>query len=678
MLRLRTSLKAGIAGCPVACRAILDLPAMRRSAFPTFVAIVSLIAITIVPSVAAQTAPNAAASTAAAADTSERFFGAVQSIYNPDRATQAGVQWERLIFPWSLIQKSGPAAWNDGYFSDQQVAQEVARGIQVVGLATYTPQWASSTPQTPRPTNVPANLYLPFDDPKNYWGQFMFKLAQRYSGQINTWVIWNEPDLYTDQILYTWDGSITDLYQLVKVGSQAVKKANPNAKVVLPGLTYWYDKDGGRPLYLARFLEVAAHDPSAAQNGDYFDVVDLHQYINPLNIYAATRVYQRAMAQYGVSKPIWIGESNIVPSDDPMNPIAATFHGTMDQQAAYIIQAFALARAAGAERMSIYKLTDEAREGGSELYGLVRNDGTPRPAYNAYQTAVKYMSHPLSAVYTWDGASEIPTEDQITQLLNSNAHRTQWIWPAAVNRVTLERGTERDIIVWNASPKLVTAQIPAAAKSAQVIDKFGKDTGEVVAQNGVYHLELAPTTDNTDPRDSTEYLVGGDPRILVEHVTPLPTAVDAPIQVVWPANPSVANITGVLLSPGTTTSVPCRFDPTVRLYASVDGGPTLSAGTGAKRLVTESGLSYPVWDFNGVDISAANSGKDIDFWMDVNGVSTHATRWTYSTAPPPPPPTPTPSADMATSTPDDAQPTPTPTPLVNLTWQQKPTASCTS
>jgi hypothetical protein len=587
------------------------------------------------------------------------------------------VQWERLIFPWSLIQKTGAAAWNDGYFSDQQISQEVARGIQVVGLAAYTPQWASSTPQTARPTNVPLNLYLPFDDPKNYWGQFMFKLAQRYSGQINTWIIWNEPDLYTDQILYTWDGSISDLYQLVKVGYQAVKKANPNAKVVLPGLTYWYDKQGGRPLYLARFMEAASHDPSAAQNGDYFDIVDVHQYSNPLNIYGAIRVYQRALAQYGLNKPIWVGESNIVPDDDPMNPLGPAFHGTMDQQAAYIIQAFALARAAGAERMSIYKLVDEAREGGNELYGLVRNDGTTRPAFTAYQTAVKYLSSPLSAVYTWDGASEIPTEDQITQLLNSDDKRTQWIWPAAVNRVTLERGAERDIVVWNASPKLVTASIPAAAKSAQVIDKFGKDTGEVIAQNGVYHLELAPTTDNTDPRDPTAYLVGGDPRILVEHVAPLPTAVDAPIQVVWAQTPSVANITGVLLSPGTLTSVPCRWNPTVRLYASVDGGPTLNAGTGAKRVVNENGLTYPVWDFNSIDISAANSGKSIDFWMDVNNIATHATRWTYSTAPPPTPtplPTPigmpTPSTD--TSTTDDSQTAPP----VNLTWQQKPTSSC--
>src|SRR5262249_50825908 len=210
-------------------------------------------------------------------DTRERFFGAVQAIYQPGRAAQAGVQWERLIFPWSLIQKEGPNAWSDGYFSDQQIKDEAARGIQIVGLAMYTPQWATTTPATPKPTNVPVNLYLPFDDPQNYWGQFMFKLAQRYKGQIDTWVIWNEPDLYSDAFAYTWDGSITDFYQLVKVASQAVRKANPAARVALPGMTYWWDKESGRPLYLARFLEAAGHDPSAAAAGDYFDVVVVHQ-----------------------------------------------------------------------------------------------------------------------------------------------------------------------------------------------------------------------------------------------------------------------------------------------------------------------------------------------------------------------------------------------------------------
>ena len=608
-------------------------------------------------------------------DTRERFFGAVQAIYNPDRAAQAGVQWERLIFPWSLIQKDGPDSWGDGYFSDRQISDEVGRGIQVVGLAIYTPQWATITPQTPKPTNVPKNLYLPFDDPHNYWGQFVFKLAQHYKGQIDTWVIWNEPDMYSDTIAYTWDGSLTDLYQLVKVADLAVKKANPNAKVALPGMTYWWDKEGGRPLYLERFLETASKDPTAASAGDYFDIVVLHQYSNPLNTFAAVKTMERAMAVYGIDRPIWVGESNVAPDDDPGKAITPVLHATMDQQASYIIQAFALARAAGVDRMSVYKMVDERPEGPGELFGLVRNDGAPRPAFTAFQTAVRYLSAPTSAVYGWDGAGDPPTGAQISQVLRSNDHRTQWIWPAAVNWVTLERGAERVTVAWNASPKLTTAHIPATVKSAQVIDKFGKDTGEVVAQNGQYSFELYPTSNNTDPRDPSAYLVGGDPRIVVERVAPLPTAVDATVEVLWPKDAASANVTGELLQPNGRQAVPCRWTPNVRLFASVDGGPAILVGSGAKRMVTQDGLQYALWDFNNVDISPASQGKSIDFWLDVSGVATHATRWTYAMAPPvTPTPVPTPAASPSDADNQTPEPTPTPTPLP--TWQHLPTSSC--
>src|SRR5215469_10655499 len=115
--------------------------ARTSAAFRLVAALGLLLAANIQPAVA-----DGNASPFAATDTSERFFGAVQSIYNPDRAAQAGVQWERLIFPWSLIQKTGPNSWRDGYFSDQQIAQEISRGIEVVGLAVYTPQWATSMP----------------------------------------------------------------------------------------------------------------------------------------------------------------------------------------------------------------------------------------------------------------------------------------------------------------------------------------------------------------------------------------------------------------------------------------------------------------------------------------------------------------------------------------------------
>jgi hypothetical protein len=66
-------------------------------------------------------------------------------------------------------------------------------------------------------------------------------------------------------------------------------------------------------------------------------------------------------------------------------------------------------------------------------------------------------------------------------------------------------------------------------------------------------------------------------------------------------------------------------------------------------MVTQDGLTYPVWDFNAIDVSTAAQGRSIDFWLDVSGVATGATRWTYSANQPPP-----------------------------AFWQHRPTTSCTT
>ena len=53
---------------------------------------------------------------------------------------------------------------------------------------------------------------------------------------------------------------------------------------------------------------------------------------------------------------------------------------SLDQQASYIIQAMAMAVAAGVERYAVYKATDEKAENDTELWGLIRNNGTTKPA----------------------------------------------------------------------------------------------------------------------------------------------------------------------------------------------------------------------------------------------------------------------------------------------------------
>ncbi len=65
-----------------------------------------------------------------------------------------------------------------------------------------------------------------------------------------------------------------------------------------------------------------------------------------------------------------------------------------------------------------------------------------------------------------------------------------------------------------------------------LIDKLGNRSTPTIGADGRYHLTLPPSTDNSDPRDSSLYLVGGSPIILQEtgvavSATP-PTAIPTP------------------------------------------------------------------------------------------------------------------------------------------------------
>ena len=84
--------------------------------------------------------------------------------------------------------------------------------------------------------------------------------------------------------------------------------------------------------------------------------------------------------------------------------------------------------AAGVERQAIYKMVDEEAEQG-QYYGLVRNNGSTRPAYTAFQVAASYFTAVKSAYYTWPGLPGPAAEADIWRILDSVKTRTQFIWP---------------------------------------------------------------------------------------------------------------------------------------------------------------------------------------------------------------------------------------------------------
>ena len=415
-------------------------------------------------------------------------FGAVEAYTVPVRAREAGVAWERAIFRWDQFQPNSPSDWyGNKLMSDSDLALELAEGRQVVGVVLGTPAWMWHDPNA-----APRNLDLPFDAPGNYWGQFVRRLVYQYRGRIDDWIIWNEPDIWNNSSgNQQWNGSVEQYYQLVKVACQAAKAANPRSRVILAGLTYWWDQQFGREQYFHRFLNVASHDPTAWTNGFYFDVAALHLYGNPQDLYDVPRYFRKMMQEYGLDKPIWINETNAVPWDDAGVRLGRdSYRVSMDEQASYLIQAFASALAAGVERVSVYKMQDDLDRPGAEPYGLVRSDpgASPRASYQAFQVISRYMSGAKAARLYRQGS---------------------------VAGVRIERGRDWVTILWNLSPAQTQVALSARAPVATLVDKFGHST-PMSSKGGKYFVDLSGATANTVPGAPNQYHIGGSPLLLVE------------------------------------------------------------------------------------------------------------------------------------------------------------------
>ncbi len=113
-------------------------------------------------------------------------------------------------------------------------------------------------------------------------------------------------------------------------------------------------------------------------------------------------------------------------------------------------------------------------------------------------------------------------------------------------------------------------------------------------------------------------------------------SVDAKIEIVWPqGNLPVTqarrvNITAYLFEPNTARTVGCDFNNTVRLWQALNNNPVSSVATGTRRLVSRNGVTFPVWDFNDIDVSAARDPLNkYYFYVTVDGVTTNFNVWSH-------------------------------------------------
>jgi hypothetical protein len=152
-------------------------------------------------------------------------------------------------------------------------------------------------------------------------------------------------------------------------------------------------------------------------------------------------------------------------------------------------------------------------------------------------------------------------------------------------------------------------------------------------------ITAAATPTATATRSPTRTPVSAPPALS----RPTPSAIQAKIEIVWPhggvpvREADLANITAYLIAetnnPASSLPEPpaCAWAPTVRLWAALNADPARQVAVGQKRMVTADGRTFPVWDFNDVDVAAARDpANKLTFFATVDGVRTLHNVWTHA------------------------------------------------
>jgi hypothetical protein len=198
------------------------------------------------------------------------------------------IKFLRISFGWDAIEEvKGTYNW---LFWDDYVNTAVNEyGLTLVPYICYVPRWNSS--------GANDSIYYWNYPPKDYeaFGNFVKALVTRYKDKIKTWELWNEPDIW----IY-WQGTKNQFAKFLKEGAEAVRAADPDAKIVFPGIAY-------DPNFLMQMF----NDYKLSR---YFDIVNIHNYYETWHRHPIESIIEYVnevhdvVWRYGNNQAIWMAE----------------------------------------------------------------------------------------------------------------------------------------------------------------------------------------------------------------------------------------------------------------------------------------------------------------------------------------------------------------------------------
>jgi hypothetical protein len=286
-----------------------------------------------------------------------------------------GVNWVRVAFDWSIVQPVQSGGYElAGY--DKLVDVFARARINILGLLAYAPRWANGD----QPSHFP-----PLDS--HNFASFASYLAARYALRgVHTWEIWNEPNMpqfwkpRPDVAAYT---------KLLVTAHSAITKVDANSEVLSAGLAPAADTENS--LSPATFLR------GIYQSGGrgHFEAVGAHPYSFPATpddphpsnswqqLSATPSNLREVMISNGdADKKIWLTEFGAPTSGRHPG------HVSENKQAEVLARGYRLAYSyPWSGPLFWYDYQDIcANPDDSECsFGLVRTDGSLKPAYFAFQ-----------------------------------------------------------------------------------------------------------------------------------------------------------------------------------------------------------------------------------------------------------------------------------------------------
>ncbi len=165
---------------------------------------------------------------------------------NLSRVESAGFTWVRQTFPWLQIEaRPGRFDWAT---YDRVVDAIADTSLDTIAVLDTAPPWSHPTSNLQPPTS---NLDF---------ANFARAFAQRYGDRIDTYQIWDEPNLGD-----RWNGEVNPVAyaEMLRQARDAIREVDPNAIIILAGLAPTVETSPANMadwLFLRKLYEAGAKD----------------------------------------------------------------------------------------------------------------------------------------------------------------------------------------------------------------------------------------------------------------------------------------------------------------------------------------------------------------------------------------------------------------------------------